>query len=162
MNRFWKRFLVIGLFFILASGGYIYSKYFIPSDIALNTVEVQDLNGKKVSLTQYLGKPLVVNYWATWCAPCLKEFPDFEKVKQHYGDKVNFVMISSESKEKIMRFSNSKPYTFNFLKTNKTLNDYGITFIPTSYFYDANGNLIAKDSNGFNEASLTAMIEKLN
>ena len=92
----------------------------------------------------------------------MKEFPDFEKVKQEYGDKVNFVMISDESVEKITKFSKSKPYTFTFLKTNKTLNEYGITFIPTSYFYDSEGHLVAKESSGFNEASLKAMIEKLN
>ncbi len=161
MSTFWKRFLIGSLIFVLASGGYIYFKFFIPADIALNTIEVQGLNGKQIALQDKIGKPMVVNFWATWCGPCLKEFPDFEKVKQQYGDKVNFVMISDEPLEKIKKFAKSKPYTFTFLKTNKTLNEYGITFIPTSYFYDTNGNLIAKDSNGFNVDSLTAMIEKL-
>jgi len=161
MQRFWKPILIGSLILLLVSGGYIYFNYYIPSDIALNSVEVQDLNGKEISLTKYIGKPLVVNYWASWCVPCLREFPDFESVKQAYGDSVNFVMISSESIEKITRFSKSKPYTFNYLKTDRSLKSYGITFIPTSYFYDSKGNLVAKESNGFNKESLKAMLKTL-
>lgn len=161
MNRFWKRFIVSSLIFIMAAGGFIYFKYYIPSDIDLNTIEVVDLSGNKIDLQANIGKPMVINFWATWCGPCLKEFPEFENVKQKYGDKVNFVMISSESIEKIANFSKAKPYTFTFLKTHKSLNEYGITFIPTSYFYDSQGNLVAKDSNGFDAESLSAMIETL-
>jgi len=109
MSRFWKRFLVSSLIFIMTIGGFIYFKYFIPSDIDLASIEVVDLSGNKIALQNNIGKPTVINFWATWCGPCLKEFPDFESVKQHYGDRVNFIMISSESSEKIENFPNQNP-----------------------------------------------------
>ncbi|TNM50869.1 TlpA family protein disulfide reductase, partial [Streptomyces sp. NP160] len=70
----------------------LYSKFIVTPNISIDQLEVQDLKGNKIELAKYQGKPLVVNYWATWCAPCHKEFPYFEEVKQRLGNEVNFVM----------------------------------------------------------------------
>jgi len=134
-KSFWKGFIVGGTVFIITAV-IIYNKFIASPDIVLNLIEVQDLKGNNVELTKYEGKPLVINFWATWCAPCLKEFPYFEEVKQRFGNDINFVMISDESTEKIISFSNSKPYSFNFLKSVKKLSEYGInenTSLPTTY-----------------------------
>ena len=94
MNKklFWKGFTVGGLLFVLTVI-VIYLKFVVQPDISLNQVEVSNLNGTRVELNEYLGKPLVVNYWATWCSPCIKEFPYFDEVKKQLGGSVNFIMI---------------------------------------------------------------------
>ena len=162
MNKksFWKGFTVGGLLFVLTVI-IIYFKFVVPPHISLNQIEASDLNGTKVELNEYLGKPLVGNYWATWCAPCIEEFPHFEEVKKKLGKNVNFIMISGESIEKIKKFSTSKPYTFNYLKSKKNFADYGINALPTTYFYDSKGHLITKHTSKLDVAKLSELIEMI-
>ena len=54
---------------------------------------VTDTDGNAVTLSQFFGKPIVLNFWATWCMPCVYELPDFEEVFREYGDRVVFMMI---------------------------------------------------------------------
>mgnify|MGYP005997240403 CR=1 FL=1 len=124
-KSFWTGFITGGIIFIIIAT-IIYNKFVVSPDISISQLEVKDLKGNNVDLTLYKGKPLVINYWATWCAPCLKEFPHFEEVKNRFTNEVNFIMISDESLEKITSFSNAKPYSFNFLKSDKKLSEYGI------------------------------------
>lgn len=162
MNKksFWIGFTVGGLLFILIVIA-IYFKFVVQPDISLNQVEVSDLNGTKVELNEYLGKPLVVNYWATWCAPCIKEFPYFEEVRKQLGENVNFIMISDEPLDKIVKFSESKAYSFTYLKSDKDLSEYGINARPTTYFYNAQGELITKHTSNLDSKSLKKLIEKV-
>ncbi len=162
MNKksFWIGFVVGGLLFVLTIV-IMFFKFAVQPDLSLNQVEVSDLNGNKVELNEYFGKPLVVNYWATWCGPCIKEFPHFEDVKQELGDAVNFVMISDESLEKIEKFSKSKSYSFDYLRSVKNLSEYGINTRPTTYFYNAQGELITKHTSSLNSESLKKLIEEV-
>ncbi|QKX07023.1 TlpA family protein disulfide reductase [Aquimarina sp. TRL1] len=162
MNKksFWIGFTVGGFLFVLTVI-VLYFKFVIQPDISLNQVEVSNLNGTKVELNEYLGKPLVVNYWATWCVPCIKEFPYFEEVKKQVGENVNFIMISDESLAKITKFSESKPYNFKYLKSVKKLSEYGINTRPTTYFYNAQGKLITKHTSNLDSESLKKIIEKI-
>lgn len=163
-KTFWRGFIVGSIAFILIAA-FGYHKFIKSPDISLSQLELQDLKGNDVELTRYNGKPLVVNYWATWCAPCLIEFPHFEKVKERFGSEINFVMISDESIEKITSFSNSKPYSFNFLKSSKKLSEYGInemTALPTTYFYDIQGDLITKHTSALTVESLIELINRIN
>lgn len=128
---------------------------FIPLLISLN------VNGQKTKLTSFSGKPLVVNYWATWCAPCIKEFPYFNEVKQQLGEDVNFIMISDESLEKVNTFSSSNSYTFNYLKSEKNLSEYGIYARPTTYFYNSDGILVTKHTGELNVELLKSLIAEI-
>jgi len=162
MNKksFWKGFAVGGLLFILLISAISYN-FIVQPDVSLNQLKVSDLNGNKVNLTEFIGKPLVINYWATWCAPCIKEFPYFEELKKQAGENVNFIMISDESVEKINKFSMSKPYTFKYLKSEKDLEEYGIIARPTTYFYNSKGNLITKYTSNLDVSKLTELIEMI-
>ena len=162
MNKksFWKGFAVGGLLFILLISAISYN-FIVQPDVSLNQLKVSDLNGNKVNLTEFIGKPLVINYWATWCAPCIKEFPHFEELKKQAGENVNFIMISDESVEKINKFSKSKPYTFKYLKSEKNLEEYGIIARPTNYFYNSKGNLITKYTSNLDVSKLTELIEMI-
>ncbi len=162
MNKifFWKGFISGAIIFILLSI-FLYNKFLVPSNLSLTTIETKDLKENKVELIKFRGKPIVINYWATWCAPCVKEFPHFEKIKQQFGEDIHFIMISDESIQKIKLFSDSNPYTFNYLKSTKKLSEYGIHLRPTTFFYDSKGNLIIKHVNSLNSKQLKTLITNI-
>ena len=67
----------------------------IGNEIVLaKDIAVYDKEGNEVKLSNYIGKPIVMNFWASWCTPCQIEMPEFEKVYQELGDEVEFLMIN--------------------------------------------------------------------
>ena len=130
-------------------------------DLALHKVETYNLKGENVSLNQYKGKPLVLNFWATWCGPCLIEFPHFEEMRKEVGEEINFVMISDEDINKILDFTVSKPYGFTFLRSDISLKEYGLKSIPKTYFYNARGLLIKKHTGGLDYEDLKKIMRKI-
>ncbi|MDY8135862.1 TlpA disulfide reductase family protein [Aquimarina sp. 2201CG5-10] len=156
-----KRILIVLFLIIILLAGFLYNRYQIAPDISFSEVVVQDLNQNSISLDNYIGKPLVINYWGTWCPPCVKELPCFEKVKQIHDTDVQFVMISDESIEKITSFSNKNSYSFEFIRSLKKLSDYGVYSIPTTYFYNAEGNLVSSHTGELNIETLTSFIKKI-
>ncbi|MGX7668843.1 TlpA family protein disulfide reductase [Flavobacterium pedocola] len=159
-KSFWIGF-GIGCLLCVVSLVFIAKKVLVQPDISLSQIEVYNLKGEKDDLKNYIGKPLVVNFWATWCAPCRKEMPSFEEVKKEMGNDVNFVLISDEDSDKIMKFSNSKPFTFTYLRSEKKLSDYGINARPTTYFFNAKGELVTKNTSDLDSKSLRELIAKI-
>ncbi len=110
-----------------------------------------DLDGNTLSLDSLKGKPIVINFWATWCGFCVKEMPDFDTVYSELGDDVTFVMLNvtdgaRETREKAENFYAEQGYSFPVYFDDQGLqgtNTYGVTGFPTTYFIDRNGNLAA-------------------
>lgn len=99
-----------------------------------------DLKNKKVDLTSYEGKKIVIIHWATWCGPCIKEMPGIEraqKILKNYD--YIFLLVSDEKVSKISEFKNDNKYEFNFLKSVRSNETLGIYSLPTSYIFDENG-----------------------
>jgi thiol-disulfide isomerase/thioredoxin len=138
--------------------GLVYMKFVVQPDISLASMQLQDLDGKAVNNMSFVGKPLVVNYWATWCGPCLKEFPLFEQAKTTLGDDVKFVMVSDETPDIVKPFKANNSYTFNYLLSTKELD---ISARPTTYFYNARGVLVSKVVGSIDEKSLLDNIQKI-
>jgi thiol-disulfide isomerase/thioredoxin len=103
------------LFFVVALGALALGYYARTStegpesgrDAAqvLLAATLDDLNGKPQPLAQWRGKVMVVNFWATWCPPCLKEIPDFVRLQTRYGDQgVVFVGLAIDDKDKVAGF----------------------------------------------------------
>ncbi len=111
---------------------------------------VQDATGKEISFSEFKGKPVVVNFWASWCPPCKAEMPDFEKMYQEYSKKgVSFVMInmtdgSRETVATAQKFLQESRYTFPayFDVKQSAAGVYGVSAIPDSVFIDKSGTIV--------------------
>ena len=117
--------------------------------IAAPDFTVYDLDGNEVKLSDFLGKPVVLNFWASWCGPCKMEMPDFEEKYKELGDDVQFLMINltdgRETVEIASAFIEGQGYTFPVLydTASEAAYTYGVYSIPTTYFIDAEGYGIA-------------------
>ena len=102
-----------------------------------------DLNEKNLDLSVYKGKKIVINYWATWCGPCIIEMPSIKRAEEILEDyDYTFLLVSDETISKISKFKNDRNFEFNFLKSIKSYESLGIYSMPTSYIFDENGKKI--------------------
>lgn len=79
---------------------------------ALFDLHFDDLNGVEQSLASYQGKPMVVNFWATWCPPCVKEMPDLEALSQEYNQ-VQFVGLAIDTQRNVKKFLEKIPVSYD-------------------------------------------------
>jgi peroxiredoxin len=103
-----------------------------------------DLNGKTVSLADFKGKVVVLDFWATWCPPCRMEIPDFVKLQTEYGSKgVQIVGIALDEPGKARAFAQQNGMNYPvLLGTDEIAMRYGgIEGIPTTFIIDRNGKL---------------------
>ncbi len=108
-----------------------------------------DWDGNSVKLSDYFGKPVVLNFWASWCGPCKSEMPDFEEVYQQQGKAIQFLMVNvtggRETLESAKTFIEESGYTFPVFFDTQTEGAmaYGTYSIPMTFFINADGNLVA-------------------
>ncbi|GAA4350768.1 hypothetical protein GCM10023185_08810 [Hymenobacter saemangeumensis] len=141
-KRFALGFLLGLLLGVVAVVGYAASRLFAQPDITLAEMGLQDLEGRPVPAARLVGRPVVVNYWATWCKPCIEEFPDFAKAQAETGPGVELVMISDEPAAKIRGFLKKHPYPFTFWRVRQPLPD--VMARPCTYAFSRKGQLVKK------------------
>ena len=103
---------------------------------------LEDLEGEEVDLKSLRGKTLLLNFWATWCGPCIRELPHVQRIHDEFNESDLVVLgINSESGEKAQRFMHKYGYTFKSLKDEggKVMALYQIQGIPTSVIIDPEG-----------------------
>lgn len=126
--------------------------------------EVELLTGEKVKLSNYLGKPIFLNFWATWCGPCVGEMPDIEMIKNEYGDELVVLLINGgESKNDVQSFIDKKGYTFNvgLDERGEILTKYDSMYIPLSIFIDENGIIQERKVGALSEENMKRIIEDI-
>lgn len=106
-----------------------------------------DTDGKKVSLSDYKGRPVLVNFWATWCAPCKLEMPWFEEYRAKYKDQGFEILGIAEDdapKDEIVKTAKRAGVSYPVLLTdNKVANLYGgVDSLPTSFYIDKAGKVV--------------------
>lgn len=107
-----------------------------------------DAEGNAVSLSDYIGKPLVLNFWASWCGPCKSEMPEFQQ-KFEETDEVQFLMVNMttgrETQADAQALLEQEGYTFPVLfdTDGDAAMTYSVYSLPTTYFIDAEGHLVA-------------------
>ena len=129
---------------------------------------VYDGAGQEVRLSDLRGKPVVVNFWASWCSPCKYEMPDFEDAFLTYGEDVHFMMVNMtdggrETVEVAKAFLEEQGYTFPvyYDTAYNAAITYGVNAIPASYFIDAEGNAIARAAGVLDRETLQVGIDMI-
>lgn len=113
-----------------------------PDSLDWQSLEVSDLEGNPVNLSEYAGKRIFLNFWATWCGPCLAEMPSMEKARQVLAEEgYVFVLISDEQPETIKAFQSRRGFDFEYLRLNQSIKTAGIFSIPQTYLIDSKGNI---------------------
>ena len=118
-----------------------------------------DADGNAVQLSDYFGKPLVLNFWASWCGPCKSEMPAFQQAYEQ-EDGVQFLLVNMtggrETQADAEALLEEEGYTFPVLfdLDLDAAMTYGVTALPTTYFLDAEGNLVALAQGAINEQTL--------
>ncbi len=124
----------------------------------------RDVRGKPVALHDYLGKPLVVNLWATWCPPCRREMPVLAQAQQDRTD-VTFLFVNQgEGERLITHFLSAGGLGLDnvLLDTGGRLGQHlGSSALPTTLFYDAEGRQVGHHLGELSRASLARALERL-
>lgn len=105
---------------------------------------VLDWNGNNVKLSDYAGKPIVLNFWATWCTYCKQEMPEFDKAAKNLPD-VQFIMLNTnDTMSTAKKYVESQGFEFEVLfdTTNVASHIYGVSAFPTTFFISADGSEI--------------------
>ena len=139
-----------------------------PETMTAPDFTVVDAAGKEVKLSDYFGKPIVLNFWASWCGPCRSEMPDFDEVYQELGDQIQFLMVnmtdgSRETLEIAMDFVAQSGFSFPVLYdvNYDAAATYGVSSLPTTYFISADGTLTAYAMGAINGETLMRGIDMI-
>ncbi len=102
-------------------------------------------NKERIEFQDYKGQVILINYWATWCPPCIAEMPSLQQLYEDYQDEVVFLFVSGEGHQTVKRFLERKNYTipsFKMLTQNPAILDGRV--LPTTYLIDREGNIVIK------------------
>jgi len=133
----------------------------------LMAAALPDIEGKRQALAQWRGKVLVVNFWATWCLPCLEEIPAFVQMQEKFGNQgLQFVGIAIDNPVKVrdfaVKYRMNYPVLVGELDAIELARAVGNKFggLPFTVIVDRKGRLIGTELGGLNEQKLTAIIRQ--
>jgi thiol-disulfide isomerase/thioredoxin len=125
--------------------------------------KMQLLNGQVLEATALPRKPLVVNFWATWCPPCRQELPQFAQVSRRYADTVLFLGIAVDSPiSELNRFQSDFQISYPIvLGTNEMLRAWKAETLPTTYFLNTAGEVVRAHRGALSEQELIDTLESI-
>ena len=122
-----------------------------PPKVEAPDFTVENADGEEVKLSDYVGKPIVLNFWASWCSPCKSEMPEFNAAWEELEGEVQFLMVnmtdgSRETIDTAKEYVEGEGFTFPVLfdTNSEAAIAYGAYSLPTSYFIDAEGYVVAR------------------
>jgi len=173
--------IVIVFAMLLAAAGVLYkslSAKAAPEPVVVTETEEEaviapdftayDADGNAVTLSEHFGKPIVLNFWASWCGPCKSEMPAFMDAYEEYGEDITFLMVNltdggRETVGTAKDYLEKNGYTFPVLFDTEYAGSiaYRVTGIPATYFINADGTIYSQVNNALSEEALNLAIELL-
>ena len=145
-----------------------YSEELEPyTDSTAKGFTLPDIKGEAQSLTDYRGKVVLVNFWASWCMPCVQEMPELTQLKQHLdGQPFEILALNvGEGENRVKHFAKRTSFNLPVLmdKSSKVFNEWKIEIMPTSFLIDARGRVRyrARGNPGWENEQTLSIIEKL-
>ena len=134
----------------------------VPAALASDDYRLPDLDGKEHSLEAQKGKWLVINFWATWCAPCLKEMPDLQAFYDNNRDRANVWGVTFEETpvQTIREFAERLGVTYPIVgRANDPITPFGeVRVLPTTFIVDPEGKFLQKIEGLVTQAQLESII----
>ena len=146
--------------------------YFGPSVVSepkrevlnLGNWKLRDLEGNQIDISSFKGKVVFLNFWATWCPPCIAEFPQIEALYKDYGDKIAFVLVSGEKPQTVEDFLSNKNYTVgSYTPLTQYPEGLNVSSIPRTFLIDQEGRIVIDKTGAanWNAARVRAAIDAL-
>ena len=174
-GRLWP--IVIGLVLIVGGIWFISSRLPIgsegissePAPVAGSPAPdfaLKNLDGETIRLSDFKGKPVIVNFWATWCGPCRAEFPEFQEVAIENGDNLVIIGVnhtSSDTPSLVPDFVQEFGITFPIVldETGETVKTYRVLGLPTTVFIDRSGIVSEVFTGPVNKAYIDSKLTEL-
>lgn len=108
----------------------------------ISKIKLADAKGQALDSEQFDNKIVILNLWATWCTPCIREMPDLVKMQNELP--VDFVLLlaSDESLEKIQQFTERRPFDLTFAQIQTSVESLGVYSLPTTFIIGKDGQLL--------------------
>ena len=168
LRRMTARFLCLFVGLVLVSANMQAAELEEYPDVAATPpLALEDMGGNSHTLADYRGKVVLVNFWASWCSPCLVEMPGMQRLKEAMADTPFAILAvnSKESKAVIWRFRNLLRVNFTLLMDTDgaVANDWDVQIYPTSYLIDPKGNIryVAYGARDWDSQEVMQVIDEL-
>ncbi len=134
--------------------------------IKLNTFDWQlvDIQGDKVDFNIFKDKVIVVNFWATWCPPCIAEMPAFEKLYQDYKNDVVFLFVANDDPKKVEKFISKNGYSHPvYYQLTEAPKDLLSNSLPTTYIINKEGEIVVNKTGAadWNSGKVRGLLDNL-
>lgn len=133
----------------------------LPADDDPDSSTFQTLDGRGFGIELFAGQRVFVNFWATWCAPCIREIPSINRAAAALEEEgYTFLFVSDEDTDTINEFLTEREFQGNFIKLNGYFATFGIGAVPSSWLLDENGD-VAQTWAGAYEWDSEEMLEQI-
>ena len=127
---------------------------------------MEDADGNVVKLSDFIGQPIVINFWSELCVPCKSELPHFDKLAKEYDGRVKFLMVNvfhGGKKKQSLALVSQSGYTFPlyFDSGDSAVSAYGISSVPETIFISSDGKITIKRVGAMSEAVLRSYLTQL-
>lgn len=126
--------------------------------------EFQDMNGETVSLERFDDKVIFLNFWGTWCPPCVAEMPSIQDLYNQFGDRIAFVLVSNEKQSVIKEFMQKNEYSFPVYKgIYRTPEALSTETLPTTFIITKDGRIVLRKEGSakWDGSKVTKQLEQL-
>ncbi|WP_117882929.1 TlpA family protein disulfide reductase [Aureibaculum luteum] len=139
----------------------------IDKRLAVDTYDLKFegiVSANDINLESLKGKVVFINYWATWCPPCIAEMPMINKLYLDYNEKLAFLFVTTDNKEKVEKFYGKNDYNFpTYNQMSKAPKQLEVSTIPTTFILDKNGKVALSEYGAvnWNSNSIRELLDKL-